>query len=143
MTRLPCESRMNLERPLSGFTSLYCTWVDPLNIDDNQGSGVNYEFLDNTILIQAEPKRESSYMANAIQMFIIRTRTNVKMNVSSAGLLALLLVVLVMTAGCVSVQPESDGEKDETDFASLESEAKTQEETVPGTVDAPAPATSQ
>ena len=70
-------------------------------------------------------------MANAIQLFIIRTRTIVKMNVSSACMLVLLLVVLVMTAGCVSVQPESGGEKDETDSASMESGAQTQEETVP------------
>ena len=70
-------------------------------------------------------------MANTtIQLFIIRTRANVKMNVSSVGLLALLLLVLAMTSGCVSVQSESGGEKDETDSATLETGAKTQEETV-------------
>ena len=53
-------------------------------------------------------------MANTtIQLFIIRTRAKVKMNVSSVGLLALLLLVLAMTSGCVSVQSESGGEKDE------------------------------
>lgn len=70
-------------------------------------------------------------MANTtIQLFIIRTRAKVKMNVSSVGLLALLLLVLAMTSGCVSVQSESGGEKDETDSATLETGAKTQEETV-------------
>ena len=70
-------------------------------------------------------------MANTtIQLFIIRTRANVKMNVSSVGLLALLLLVLAMTSGCVSVQSESGGEKDKTDSATLETGAKTQEETV-------------
>ncbi len=70
-------------------------------------------------------------MANTtIQLFIIRTRAKVKMNVSSVGLLALLLLVLAMTSGCVSVQSESGGEIDETDSATLETGAKTQEETV-------------
>ena len=70
-------------------------------------------------------------MANTtIQLFIIRTIAKVKMNVSSVGLLALLLLVLAMTSGCVSVQSESGGEKDETDSATLETGAKTQEETV-------------
>ena len=129
MTRLSCESRMNLERPFSGFTRLYCTLVDPLNIVDNQGSGVNFDFLDNKILLMAEPKRVSSYMVHAILLFIIRTGNNVKMNVSSAYML--VLVVLVMTAGCVSVQTESGGEKDETDSASMESGPQSQEDTVP------------
>ena len=70
-------------------------------------------------------------MANTtIQLFIIRTTARVKMNVSSVGLLALLLLVLAMTSGCVSVQSESGGEKDETDSATVDTGTKTQDETV-------------